>query len=141
MAFVRKHTKYQIRPVTEGSSALDAGRQGPSHGVLVMWDKEAGLFVPYRRQGRNYRVLRKRLLFCLLLFVVLYLEAVVRSGALVQAGQNLVALQKQEAQLRSDNARLKLQVETLRTPERITDIARSRLHMEVARSNIYLQGR
>jgi cell division protein FtsL len=141
MAFVRKQSKYQIRPATEGTTALDPAEQEASGRVLVMWDKEAEVFVPYRKKGRTYRVLRRRLFLCLLLFVAMYMAAVVRSGALVQAGQSLVALQKQEAQLQSDNACLKLQVENLRTPERITNIAHNRLHMDVARSNIYLQGR
>lgn len=141
MADVRKAASYQEYPETDGSTALAPRRHVLQRGQMVMWDKEAGVFVPYRKQGRSYKVLRRRLIVLAAVLGILYVGAIARSAALVRTGNQLVTLQTQESQLVNANAQLKLQVEKLRTPERITDIAEHQLHLSVARSNIYLGAR
>ena len=75
-------------------------------------------------------------LVCLLAF---YLVSVIRSEAYVSNSNNLVSLKQQESALISHNAELKIEVETLKSPARITGIAQANLGMQVARNNIYVQ--
>ncbi|HCJ90599.1 MAG: hypothetical protein I3I94_08405 [Acidaminococcaceae bacterium] len=138
MAGIRNAAPYREFPGTDGNTALKVRRQNLRSGQMVMWDKEAGVFVPYRNPGRSYKLLRRHLIVLAAILGLLYVGAIVRSAALVRTGNQLVTLQMQESRLMNDNARLKLQVEKLRTPERITDLAERQLHLSVARSNIYL---
>lgn len=74
-------------------------------------------------------------------FVVIatYLIAVLRSGTVLTAGNELVSMKEQETQLINKNNELKIEVEQLKGPERIIGIAESQLGMNVARSNIYVK--
>lgn len=74
-------------------------------------------------------------------FVIMatYLCAVVRSGTVVTAGNELLSLKEREVQLINKNNELRIEVEQLKGPERIIGIAESQLGMSVARSNIYVQ--
>ena len=83
MADVRKAASYQEYPETDGSTALAPRRQVLQRGQMVMWDKEAGVFVPYRKQGRSYKVLRRRLIVLAAVLGILYVGAIARSAALV----------------------------------------------------------
>jgi cell division protein FtsL len=56
-------------------------------------------------------------------------------------GATLINLQQQEAQLIMKNSELKIEVEKLKEPERITQIAEKQLGMSVARSNIYVKAK
>lgn len=87
----------------------------------------------------SYKVLRNRLFFMLGIVLVTYFIVVVRSESMVVYGNQLVQLQKQEAQLISKNNELKIEVEQLKGPERIIGLAEQRLGMSVARSNIYVK--
>ncbi len=106
------------------------------------WQEREELQQPERRQRRKpdtRRVLRNRIFLVALTVLVAYLVTVVRSEYMVQNGSQLVSLQKQEAQLISQNNELRIEVEQLKGPERIIGLAEQRLGMSVARSNIYLK--
>lgn len=85
------------------------------------------------------RQLRNRLVVGVSLILAAYLFTVVRSESMVQYGNQLVALQRQEAILVDQNNELKIEVEQLKGPDRIISLAEQRLGMSVARSNIYLK--
>lgn len=106
------------------------------------WQEHEELQQLERRQRRKpdaRRVLRNRIFLVALTVLAAYLVTVVRSEYMVQYGNQLVSLQKQEAQLISQNNELKIEVEQLKGPERIIGLAEQRLGMSVARSNIYLK--
>jgi len=106
------------------------------------WQEREELQQPERRQRRKpdtRRVLRNRIFLVALTVLAAYLVTVVRSEYMVQNGSQLVSLQKQEAQLISQNNELRIEVEQLKGPERIIGLAEQRLGMSVARSNIYLK--
>ncbi len=106
------------------------------------WQEREELQQPERRQRRKpdtRRVLRNRIFLVALTVLVAYLVTVVRSEYMVQNGSQLVSLQKQEAQLISQNNELRIEVEQLKGPERMIGLAEQRLGMSVARSNIYLK--
>ena len=68
-----------------------------------------------------------------------YAMMVGMSQMVVNASNQLIELQGQEAQLISRNAVLKIEVDQLKGPERITAIATQQLGMSVARNNIYVR--
>ena len=92
-----------------------------------------------RIRKANYKLFRRRLFVTVGLILVMYFAAVMRSAALVSAGNHLIRLQTQESQLSAKNAELKIEVDQLKGPERITSIAEKQLGMKVARSNIYVK--
>lgn len=92
-----------------------------------------------RIRKANYKLFRRRLFVTAGLVLVMYFAAVMRSAALVSAGNHLIKLQTQESQLIAKNAELKIEVDQLKGPERITSIAEKQLGMKVARSNIYVK--
>jgi len=53
--------------------------------------------------------------------------------------QALIQLKSEEAKCLDENETLKIDVERLRSPERITSIAEKKLGMKTARSNIYVR--
>lgn len=61
------------------------------------------------------------------------------SESLVRTGDELVALKQQEATLLLKNSEIKIEVEQLKGPERVTSIAEKQLGMTVARNNIYVK--
>jgi len=94
---------------------------------------------PRRERKPNYKLFRRRLFVTAGLILAMYFAAVMRSAALVSAGNHLIKLQTQESQLIAKNAELKIEVDQLKGPERITSIAENQLGMKVARSNIYVK--
>ena len=92
-----------------------------------------------RIRQANYKLFRRRLFVTGGLVLAMYFATVMRSAALVSAGNNLIKLQTQESQLIAKNAELKIEVDQLKGPERITSIAEKQLGMKVARSNIYVK--
>ena len=92
-----------------------------------------------RIRQANYKLFRRRLFVTVGLILIMYFAAVMRSAALVSAGNHLIRLQTQESQLIAKNAELKIEVDQLKGPERITLIAEKQLGMKVARSNIYVK--
>ncbi|MCH4158419.1 MAG: cell division protein FtsL [Acidaminococcaceae bacterium] len=97
------------------------------------------LHKPVRKQ--NYKLFRRRLFVSVVVILAMYAAAVVRSETLVRTGATLINLQQQEAQLIMKNSELKIEVEKLKEPERITQIAEKQLGMSVARSNIYVKAK
>ena len=97
------------------------------------------LHKPVRKQ--NYKLFRRRLFVSAVVILAMYAAAVVRSETLVRTGATLINLQQQEAQLIMKNSELKIEVEKLKEPERITQIAEKQLGMSVARSNIYVKAK
>lgn len=92
-----------------------------------------------RIRKANYTLFRRRLFVTVGLVLAMYFTTVMRSAALVSAGNHLIKLQTQESQLIAKNAELKIEVDQLKGPERITSIAEKQLGMKVARSNIYVK--
>ena len=92
-----------------------------------------------RIRQANYKLVRRRLFVTVGLVLAMYFTTVMRSAALVSAGNHLIRLQTQESQLIAKNAELKIEVDQLKGPERITSIAEKQLGMKVARSNIYVK--
>lgn len=87
----------------------------------------------------NYKLFRRRLFVTAGIVLAMYFATVMRSAALVSAGNQLIKLQTQESQLIARNSELKIEVDQLKGPERITSIAEKQLGMKVARSNIYVK--
>lgn len=85
------------------------------------------------------KLIRSGLFKILAVVMVAYFAMVLRSEAMVQCSNELVSLQKQEAQLINQNNELRIEVEQLKGPERIIGLAEQRLGMSVARSNIYVK--
>lgn len=85
----------------------------------------------------DYKLVRRRAAVLVLLVMVAYLVA--RSESLVRTGDELVALKRQEATLLLKNSEIKIEVEQLKGPERVTSIAEKQLGMTVARNNIYVK--
>jgi len=94
---------------------------------------------PRRIRKANYKLFRRRLFVTVSLILAMYFATVMRSAALVSAGNHLIKLQTQESQLIAKNSELKIEVDQLKGPERITSIAEKQLGMKVARSNIYVK--
>ncbi|MCD7874792.1 MAG: hypothetical protein LUH17_07535 [Acidaminococcaceae bacterium] len=87
----------------------------------------------------DYRLVRRRAAVLVLLVMAVYFTAVARSESLVRTGDALVALKQQEETLLLKNSEMKIEVEQLKGPERITSIAEKQLGMTVARNNIYVK--
>lgn len=92
-----------------------------------------------RIRKANYKLFRRRLFVTVGIVLAMYFATVMRSASLVSAGNHLISLQNQESQLIAKNAELKIEVDQLKGPERITSIAEKQLGMKVARSNIYVK--
>ena len=92
-----------------------------------------------RLRKANYKLFRRRLFLVVSVVLAMYAVTVMRSAALVNSGNQLIRLQTQEAGLIAHNAELKIEVDQLKGPERITSIAEKSLGMKVARSNIYVK--
>ena len=85
-----------------------------------------------RRKPDKMKLIRSGLFKIMAVVMVAYFAMVLRSD-------ELVSLQKQEAQLINQNNELRIEVEQLKGPERIIGLAEQRLGMSVARSNIYVK--
>ncbi len=94
---------------------------------------------PRRLRKANYKLFRRRLFLVVGVVLLMYAVTVMRSAALVNSGNQLIRLQTQESSLIAHNAELKIEVDQLKGPERITSIAEKSLGMKVARSNIYVK--
>lgn len=95
-----------------------------------------------RRQihkSNQRKVLRRRLGTLLFIVLATYLVSVIRAEVYVAHGNELLRLQKQEALLLNKNDDLKIEVDQLKSPDRIIGLAEQNLGMSVARSNIYLK--
>lgn len=83
-------------------------------------------------------LLGQRILILAVTLAVFAFTMVARSTVMVAAGNGLVGLRKQEAELIRENDLLRLEVNKLKSPERINTIAKSVLGMTIAKQNIYI---
>ncbi len=95
-------------------------------------------FEPRQRKVKNYRAFRHQAIFLLVVGIMCYFGNVVLSESYVARTNALVQLKKQEATLVGENQTLKIDVDKLKSPERITSLASSKLGLSTARSNIYM---
>ena len=93
---------------------------------------------PKLEKKDNYRAIRHQVVFLFVVGILCYFGNVAISEMYVVNTGRLVNLKKQEATLLGENQTLKLDVDRLSSPERITAIASSKLGMSTARSNIYV---
>lgn len=87
----------------------------------------------------NRKALSRMVTVAIVFVIAAFGIGVFRSSVLVSTTNELVALQKQEMDLKNANEALNIEVEKLKSPGRITAIATGELGMRVARSNIYVK--
>lgn len=92
-----------------------------------------------KKQQYDAKIMRRQVVFVALLGVLFYFGNVALSEHYVVKSNALIQLKKQEAECLDRNEALKIDVERLRSPERITGIATKELGMSTARSNIYVR--
>ncbi|XOQ51529.1 MAG: Septum formation initiator [Acidaminococcus timonensis] len=93
---------------------------------------------PKKAVVRKNIVLRRVAFFAGLVLSLAFVN-VALSELYFTRSQALVKLKSVEAQQLDENETLKIDVERLRSPERITSIATKKLGMQTARSNIYVR--
>ncbi|WP_276692776.1 cell division protein FtsL [Acidaminococcus massiliensis] len=81
----------------------------------------------------------RRVAFLVCLVLSLIFVNIALSALYYTRSQALVQLKSEEAKCLDENETLKIDVERLRSPERITSIAEKKLGMQTARSNIYVR--
>ena len=87
---------------------------------------------------RTNSLLGQKILILAVTLAVFAFTMVARSTVMVAAGNGLVGLRKQEAELIRENDLLRLEVNKLKSPERINTIAKNVLGMTIAKQNIYI---
>ena len=92
--------------------------------------KEAELTLIKGRPRLNH-LLRSRCRVFFVVFAVLAMAVVIRSGISASRGYALVATQNQAQQLEQENERLKIEIAKLKSPQRIKQIAEDELGMGV----------
>ena len=91
-----------------------------------------------RREQEACRVIR---CYCFAIVAVLfvgYMGCVGLSTWAMHEGSALLKMQRQEKLLAGKNSELKIEVEQMKSPNRIISFAEKRMDMHVARSNIYV---
>lgn len=96
---------------------------------------------PIKKQSRKEASLPFRLVAAVLVAIASYVFLVGVSVLYVRQNTELMNMKKQQKALIAQNETLKLDVERLKSPERITTIASKQLGMTTARSNIYVTAR
>lgn len=92
-----------------------------------------------KKQEKDAEILRHQVVLLAVLGVLFYFGNVALSENYITKSNALIQLKKQEAECLDRNEALKIDVERLRSPERITSIAKKELGMTTARSNIYVR--
>jgi len=92
-----------------------------------------------KKQQKDVIILRRQVVFLALLGVLFYFGNVLLSQQYVAKSNALTKLKRQEAEYLYKNESLQVDVEKLRSPDRITGIAKKELGMSTARSNIYVR--
>ena len=95
-------------------------------------------FEPRNRKRIDYKAFRHQAIFLFVVGIMCYFGNVVLSESYVARTNALVQLKKQEATLLGENQTLKIDVDKLKSPQRITELASSKLGLSTARSNIYM---
>ena len=84
-------------------------------------------------QPRLNHLLRSRCRVFFVVFTILAMAVVIRSGISASRGYALVATQTQAQQLELENERLRVEIAQLKSPQRIKQIAEDKLGMIVPR--------
>ncbi|MCQ2363012.1 MAG: septum formation initiator family protein [Acidaminococcaceae bacterium] len=94
----------------------------------------------YPRGGQNYRakLFKVASAMCFGIVALTYFACVVVGNLTVAVQTQLVAMQHEEARLIREISEMQIAVEQLKGPERIREIASSKLGMVVARDNVYV---
>ena len=93
---------------------------------------EAELTLIKSRPHLNH-LLRSRCRVAFIVFAILAMAVVIRSGISASRGYALVATQTQAQQLELENERLRVEIAQLKSPQRIKQIAEDELGMIVPR--------
>lgn len=91
-----------------------------------------------RREQAACRAVRRYFLAVVLVCFAGYMTCVGLSSWAMHEGRALLELQRQEKLLSGKNSELKIEVEQMRSPNRIISFAEKQMDMRVARSNIYV---
>lgn len=84
-------------------------------------------------QPRLNHLLRSRCRVFFVVFTILAMAVVIRSGISASRGYALVATQTQAQQLELENERLRVEIAQLKSPQRIKQIAEDKLGMIIPR--------
>lgn len=104
------------------------------------WEEELEVELPQiKKTIVSYCVLRRQISILAVVGIVCYLGCVMLSENYVSRTSALVNMKQQEEKLLTKNSALKINVDKLSSPARITGLATSQLNMVTARSNIYVQ--
>lgn len=96
-------------------------------------------FVPQEKvDAKKLQILRYQIIIVCVVGALCYFGHVALSEFYVVRTNVLVNLKKQEETLLEQNQALKIEVDRLKSPARITGLASSKLGMSTARSNIYV---
>lgn len=104
-----------------------------------IWEQRHQQPVPVKKQEKDAEIMRHQVVLLAVLGVLFYFGNVALSEHYIAKSNALIQLKKQEAECLDKNEALKIDVERLRSPERITGIAKKELGMTTARSNIYVR--
>ena len=103
-------------------------------------ENEAELTLIKGRPHLNH-LLRSRCRIAFVVFAVLAMAVVIRSGISASRGYALVATQTQAQQLELENERLRVEIAQLKSPQRIKQIAEDELGMIVPRKMYFSHDR
>lgn len=92
-----------------------------------------------KKTVKKENIVLRRVAFYACLVLSLIFVNVALSQLFFARSDDLVKLKAVEAQCLDENETLKIDVERLRSPERITSIAEKKLGMQTVRSNIYVR--
>ena len=101
---------------------------------------EAELTLIKSRPRLNH-LLRSRCRVAFIVFAILAMAVVIRSGISASRGYALVATQTQAQQLELENERLRVEIAQLKSPQRIKQIAEDELGMIVPRKMYFSHDR
>lgn len=101
---------------------------------------EAELTLIKGRPRLNH-LLRSRCRVAFIVFAILAMAVVIRSGISASRGYALVATQTQAQQLELENERLRVEIAQLKSPQRIKQIAEDELGMIVPRKMYFSHDR
>ena len=110
--------KHRVKPITNSKRETS--------------ENEAELTLIHGRPRLNH-LLRSRCRVAFIVFAILAMAVVIRSGISASRGYALVATQTQAQQLELENERLRVEIAQLKSPQRIKQIAEDELGMIVPR--------
>ena len=88
-------------------------------------------------QPRLDHLLRSRCRLAFIIFAILAMAVVIRSGISASRGYALVATQNQAQELELENERLRVEIAQLKSPQRVNEIAQDKLGMKVPNKSYF----